>query len=754
MIPEKIGRYEIKSELGRGGMATVYQAYDPSFGRDVAVKVLPPALLHDPQFRTRFEREAKTIALLEHPAIVPVYDFGEDEGQPYIVMRLMSGGSLADRLKEGPITDEEVVKISVRLAPALDIAHARGIIHRDLKPGNILFDQYGNSFLSDFGIARLTGSSSTLTGSAILGTPAYMSPEQVQGEKAIDGRSDIYAFGVIVFQMLTGQMPYHSDTPAKVMMMHILDPIPQLSELDPTLPDGFDKVIEKAMAKDPDERYDTSHKMAADLEVALRTAHPEGDAPTDVALEKTQLFATPAVETTITPAKTQISSGTIEHTAPMQAPRNLLIGAPLAIGLVAIIGVIIIAIGFFLGRGGVGPLAFLADNQETQTATPTIVISPTLTELPPSPTAEPTKAPVSTDAPVVLPPSETEPPPATLAPSNTPIPATLQPTSVPSGTPTPIPAAPVVGGADKLAFLHANDIWAVNLDGTDLVRLTVDGGAKRNIHWTPDGERVIYMIGNCAKFVEFETQREDNIACFESALTFEAFEVSPDGQQVAISLNRELFVVPFDIESLQQARSAADLRNLGTCDVLNPYTANAVKIVRWSKDGQELAFVFLGAVDGLQKDLIRLMDISNCNFQPPRLDEFPVGRFEMRGYNNNPSIQNFGWDGESLFGLNGIIRNEGYGDLYIYNHETRKGELTNPINGVCCYRDVSWSPDGRFIVFAFQDIGLGAESVTQLYLIPFGTIGTGLSYDPIPLPEEFLDDVRARPLPILRQATE
>ncbi|MBI5715884.1 MAG: serine/threonine protein kinase, partial [Chloroflexi bacterium] len=157
MATPMIGRYEVKSELGRGGMATVYHAYDPRFKRDVAIKVLPREFLHDPSFRARFEREAQTIAALEHAAIVPVYDFGEQSGVPYFVMRLMPGGSLADHLKQkGSLTLPEVSRIFNRLAPALDHAHAKGVIHRDLKPGNILFDQNNDSYLSDFGIAKLT----------------------------------------------------------------------------------------------------------------------------------------------------------------------------------------------------------------------------------------------------------------------------------------------------------------------------------------------------------------------------------------------------------------------------------------------------------------------------------------------------------------------------------------------------------------------------------------------------------------------
>jgi eukaryotic-like serine/threonine-protein kinase len=227
MTPEKIGRYQIDGEIGRGGMATVFKAYDPRFERHVAVKVLPREFMHDPEFRARFNREAKTIAALEHPAIVPVYDYGDEEGLLYLVMRYMPGGSLSDRLEQGPLSIEESAEILQRLGSALDRAHSQGIIHRDLKPSNVLFDQYGDAFLADFGIVRVAGSDSNLTASgSLVGTPMYMSPEQVYGDKELDGRSDIYALGIILFQMLTGHLPYEADTPAKMMMKHILDPRP------------------------------------------------------------------------------------------------------------------------------------------------------------------------------------------------------------------------------------------------------------------------------------------------------------------------------------------------------------------------------------------------------------------------------------------------------------------------------------------------------------------------------------------------
>jgi hypothetical protein len=413
---------------------------------------------------------------------------------------------------------------------------------------------------------------------------------------------------------------------------------------------------------------------------------------------------------------------------------NLSLFQILLFGVILIAGVAFV----WYGRQGGGPLAFLAQATMVPTnaaATP-LIPSP----VPPTSTVEPTA-----ELPVVSAPSATPPPVATEAPA-----PTALPTDAPTLEPTIPPAAVVVGGADKLAFIHLNDIWLVNLDGTELKQLTFDASEKTNLHWTPDGAAVSYIVGKCAKMVDWQTAEEQIIACFETAEYLEGLEISPDGQQVAISLNRELFVVPFDLERLQAARTRTDLAQMGTCEILNPYTKNAVKTVHWSEDGQRMAFVFLAAVGGVRNDLVRLVDISSCTFDPPRLDEFPGTRFTMKGYTNTPVIQNFGWDSRLLFALHGFIRNGGYGDLYIYNGDSRKGELVNPIGGTCCYRDVSWSPDGRFLTFAYQDIGLGADSVAEIFVIPFGTLGTGIDYAPISLPPEFLTNPREAPQPILR----
>jgi serine/threonine-protein kinase len=279
MEAHKIGRYEIKSELGRGGMATVFHAHDPRFRRDVALKVLPREFLHDPTFRVRFEREAQTIAALEHSAIVPVYDFGEEEGQLYLVMRFLSGGSLADRLKSGPLPIEKIIRIVRRVGAALDEAHKQGIIHRDLKPDNILFDQYDDPFITDFGIAKLTEAGSSLTATrAVIGTPAYMSPEQVNGED-LDGRSDLYALGIIIFQMLTGRLPYEASTPVALLMKHITEPVPNILDIKPDLPPDCAAVLSQALAKEREERYSTAADLAAALAASLKVSSSDETGP-------------------------------------------------------------------------------------------------------------------------------------------------------------------------------------------------------------------------------------------------------------------------------------------------------------------------------------------------------------------------------------------------------------------------------------------------------------------------------------------
>jgi WD40 repeat protein len=353
MLPEKIGRYEIKGELGRGGMATVYRGFDPRFKRHVAVKVLPREFLHDSTLKSRFQREAETAAALEHAAIVPVYDFGEDDDQLYLVMRYMPGGSLVDRIRRGPLAPADAVRILSRIASALDWAHSRGVIHRDVKPANILFDVSDEPYLSDFGIVKIVApdeGSFTVTGS-VVGTPAYMSPEQARGDKEIDCRSDIYSLGATVFEMLSGKKPYEADTPMGVLVKHLTDPIPQVLEANPALPAACDMLIHKAMAKHPDERFATSGELVAMLSAIVEGRFVAPPPPAE------PVPAAPPAATVPWPAPTPVPAEEAGPTTPLPGrpaqPRAVLPQGRVAwaVGVVAVI-VLIALVGAFWPRGG------------------------------------------------------------------------------------------------------------------------------------------------------------------------------------------------------------------------------------------------------------------------------------------------------------------------------------------------------------------------------------------------------------------
>ncbi len=276
MVPQHIGRYEIKAELGRGGMATVYRAYDPHFERDVAIKVLPEQFLHDPTFLTRFDQEARVIARLEQRNILPVYDFGEADGLPFIVMRLMPHGSLHDRLIAAPgpgLPLPDIVRFVRQIAKALDFAHAHGVIHRDLKPDNVLLDETGNAYLSDFGIAKVIEASMTFSGTMVVGTPSYMAPEQARGEKPT-AQTDVYALGAMAFELLAGRPPFEADDIAAMLFKHVYEPVPLLADLRTGLPDELQGVIGEAMAKELEFRYQHAGDMAAAMARAVAGGTP------------------------------------------------------------------------------------------------------------------------------------------------------------------------------------------------------------------------------------------------------------------------------------------------------------------------------------------------------------------------------------------------------------------------------------------------------------------------------------------------
>ena len=259
LIGKSIGRYHILGQLGQGGMAIVYKAYDTRLEREVAIKLIRkdafPVEVHD-RVLQRFDREAKSLAKLSHPNIVKVYDYGEYEGAPYLVMELIDGGSLKEYTGQ-PIPYQEAAQILLPIVRALSYAHERKILHRDIKPGNILVSQSGELILTDFGIAKLLENSDgqTLTGMNVgIGTPEYMAPEQGLG-KDVDERADIYALGVVFYELITGHKPYTADTPMAVVIKQINDPLPRPRDFIGTLPDNVEHVIVKALAKNQNDRF-------------------------------------------------------------------------------------------------------------------------------------------------------------------------------------------------------------------------------------------------------------------------------------------------------------------------------------------------------------------------------------------------------------------------------------------------------------------------------------------------------------------
>lgn len=699
---QRLGRYELSEVLGQGGMATVYRGYDPLMGREVAVKVLIPILAHDAVFRSRFESEIRAISQLEHPAIVPIYDAGEEEGHLYLVMRLMED-NLRDRLRQrGVLSYAEALHILRRVASALYAAHQAGIIHRDVKPSNVLFDRYGVAYLTDFGIARLASMSETLTGSQLMGTPAYMSPEQIEGRKDIDHRADIYALGILLFHMLAGRPPFQGDSPSRVMFQHLTEPPPDLREFRPDAPEALQRALAKALAKQPEERYNSALEFVRAVEEALQSLVPEALSQEVAPLP----YESSSDEMTLT-------SPALPRTPELPWWRRLPLWTwPLLFILIAVV------IGFswasrIAPTAGLNPIS--SPQASPSPLAPAVLRQPTVT---PSPVPSPT---------------------LTTAP---------QPTSTPEGF---LASGPYRFGADRVAVLWQRDIWTLTTDGQDLRRHTQDGSPKKGLRWL-SSTQLLFLSKNCAYVLVLPENRVETLLCVEN-YPIDAFDLSPDGQWAALVVQGVLYLFPFTEFRSREPLVVEELQEQeGVCV---PKT-EPVSAVRWGqkdRQGERQLLVRLdvpwpiGEGRTRQGHRVERFSFVDCQEDIQRLRFFPLDPRNVPGFLELPFVADMAWNSVTAVFISPLVARPDWGHLYgNFNVQVKR---LNPVEGLCCYRLPTEAPIRQAVFLIFGERGRGPYRIGAWELLSWDQPRLGWVELPwegqVPLEE--IEDWAWRPAP-------
>ena len=504
LIGKELGPYRILEQIGVGGMATVYKAYHATMDRYVAVKVLTAQMGAGEELRSRFQREAKVVAQLEHAHILPVYDYGQSGNLLYLVIRYVEAGTLKERIAAGLEDLDEVNRVMQQVGGALDYAHLLGVVHRDIKPSNVLIDDRGDCYLTDFGLAKVMEASVRLTATGVgLGTPAYMSPEQGQGDPA-DGRSDIYSLGVMLYEMVTDHLPYEAETPLAVVLKHISAPLPLPRDVNPGLSEAVERVILKAMAKDPRDRFRTVGEMMVALDTAVRGA----------------VLTSPSTALPLAQGRERAQRSVWQ--------RSALWGI---VVLVALVGMALLSYRLLpvaRQRGQARSTAVAVAQQ-----TPAARSRPTETE---TPTATATPTPTSTPTPFPSP-TQTSTWTATATHTLTPIPtATLTVTNTPTVTPTPtLTHTPTPSLAD-LAKAFAEPILAAIAGRPPDYQ---DDFGNSGSGWaiaTKERGQVGYKDG---KYFMRSTTTESAVGCWDRTPVFSDFVVSLDVQAVSGGNSRE-----------------------------------------------------------------------------------------------------------------------------------------------------------------------------------------------------------------------
>jgi len=527
-LGKSLGRYHVLEKLGQGGMAAVYKAFDTTLERYVAVKVILPYAEYSDQFLARFNREALTLANLTHPNILKIFDYGEYENHPYLVMEYIANGTLKDWLTGNPISWQRSAQLLSHVARALDAAHAQGVIHRDVKPANILMANGKDPLLADFGIAKLiegNQEATKLTGTGVgIGTPDYMAPEQADGEA--DERSDIYSLGVIFYQMVTGKLPYEADTPMAVMLKKLTEPLPRPTHYNPELPEFVENFLLKALAMDPQYRYKDMGEFAEVMERLSSKAD--------------------TIETMATEAVTDLNH---IHEAPASPLHRSLMGEflsrwpPLAT-IVSIVGIALVAVfaGIYLWRTSTSK----PDQNTEAKAIATATIQPTKRA---SPTSTLDQFPEDI------------------------------PTQKPVATPT------IIGGGKWIAFNSRmdgdSDIYLIDVNGDNLTQITSSSAHDLYPSWSPDGERIVYQTneGDDWEIAIIDISSKKVTKVTENTCSDFAPVWSPDGEWIAY------------YSDCDGARNIYKIQPDGTKRTQLTRTSGSNSwFPAWSPDGQKITF--------------------------------------------------------------------------------------------------------------------------------------------------------------------